>query len=231
MGILSLALAAGLIQGVAVAAPVPEAVGEKPAAPPRTATEAADLPSAQVAARLSGKRVEALSERTESSTTWANPDGSVTLDAASGPVRFRDGETDEWRDIDIDLVKKPGGEVAAEAHPLGLKLAGRTPAAKAAKVRASGPAGETQTLPVPLVALEKDKQILGAKLNLWNFHSWSCSARSWEVWTTNSASTATRWTAQPSWNKKWATSTATKGFPGRTGPVTVSGRPHSSTPS
>ncbi|MGA6169649.1 DNRLRE domain-containing protein [Streptomyces sp. NPDC012600] len=415
VGILSLALAAGLIQGVAVAAPAPEAVGEKPSAPPpRTVTEAADLPSAQVAARLSGKRVEALSERTESSTTWANPDGSVTLDAASGPVRFRDGETDKWRDIDIDLVKKPGGEVAAEAHPLGLKLAGRTPAAKAAKVRASGPAGETQTLPVPLVTLEagddramtlswrgalpeptvsgtkaryanalpstdliiestrtgfeqflelkdrsavdangsttltldakgtkaranadrsvtfldaesgkqvgvlpapvmwdatvdpgsgehtrradvglkvvqrgdavdltftpdaefladpatkfpvtvdpavnigvgfdtfvqqgyatdvsaqtelklgnngsgqvarsflafpmakiKNKQILGAKLNLWNFHSWSCSARSWEVWTTNSASTATRWTAQPSWNKKWATSTATKGF-------------------
>ncbi len=56
------------------------------------------------------------------------------------------------------------------------------------------------------------KQILGAKLNLWNFHSWSCNARSWEVWDTGTASTSTRWTAQPSWNRKWAMSTATKGY-------------------
>ncbi|WP_432087190.1 hypothetical protein [Streptomyces sp. bgisy095] len=56
-------------------------------------TQAADLASARIAARLSGKRVEALSERTESTTTWANPDGTVTTDAASGPVRFRDKVT------------------------------------------------------------------------------------------------------------------------------------------
>ncbi|MFE7479859.1 DNRLRE domain-containing protein [Streptomyces sp. NPDC057552] len=404
--------------GRAVALPSQQSQERQPVSAPAEAArhprEAADLKSAQVAARLSGKRVEALSERTESSTTWANPDGSVTLDAASGPVRFRDDATDKWRDIDIDLVKTPGGEVVAEAHPLGLKLAGRTPAAKAAKVRASGAVGEAGTLSVPLVRLEagddramtlswrgalpepsvsgataryvdalkatdlivestrtgfeqflelkdrsavgvngsttltleakgikaranadrsvtfldresgkqvgvlpapvmwdatvdpgsgehtrradvglkvvqrgdavdltftpdaefladpatkfpvtvdpavnigvgfdtfvqqgyatdvsaqtelklgnngsgqvarsflafpmakiKNKQILGAKLNLWNFHSWSCSARSWEVWDTGSASTATRWTAQPSWNRKWATSTATKGF-------------------
>ncbi|MFJ8665984.1 DNRLRE domain-containing protein [Streptomyces sp. NPDC093600] len=377
------------------------------------ATEAADLPSAQVAARLSGKRVEALSERTESSTTFVNPDGSVTLDAASGPVRFRDGATGQWRTIDVALVKTSQGAVAAQAHPLDLRLAGKTPTARAAKVKASGAAGEAKTAAVPLVTLQAGddramtlswrgalpeptvsgttaryadaltatdliiestrtgfeqflelknrsavdangsvtltldakgvkarangdrsvtfldaksgkqvgvlpapvmwdatvdprsgehtrradvglkvtqrgssvdltltpdakfladpattypvtvdpavnigasfdtfvqqgyatdvsaqtelklgnngsgqvarsflafpmskitgKQILSAKLNLWNFHSWSCSARSWEVWDTSSASTATRWTAQPNWNKKWATSTATKG--------------------
>ncbi|MFI5530534.1 DNRLRE domain-containing protein [Kitasatospora sp. NPDC051853] len=56
------------------------------------------------------------------------------------------------------------------------------------------------------------KQIQNAKLNLWNFHSWSCTAKGWEVWDTGSASTATRWTAQPGWNKKWASSTSTKGY-------------------
>ncbi|MFD5660840.1 hypothetical protein [Streptomyces hirsutus] len=57
------------------------------------ATQAADIPSARVAARLSGKRVEALSERTETATTWANKDGSLTTELTAGPVRFEDGAT------------------------------------------------------------------------------------------------------------------------------------------
>ncbi|MFD8972897.1 DNRLRE domain-containing protein [Streptomyces sp. NPDC059593] len=388
---------------------VPAAAGESP-----HPTEAADLASATVAARLSGKRVEALSERTESTTTWANPDGTVTTDAASGPVRFRDKGTGAWRSVDVDLTKAADGSVVAKGHPLGLRLGGGTPAAQAARVRASGAAGEAGTTPVPLVSLDagggqavdlswrgvlpeptlsgttaryanaltatdlivestrtgfeqflelkdrsavaangsvaltlnargvkvranKDrsvtfldrksskqvgvlpapvmwdayvdprsgehtrradvglkvrqrgdtvdltltpdaafladparafpvtvdpsvnigasfdtfvqqgyttdmststelklgnngsgqiarsflhfpmaqitgKQILGAKLNLWNGHSWSCTPSSWEVWDTSHASTGSRWTAQPNWNNKWATSTATKGF-------------------
>ncbi|MFI0990733.1 DNRLRE domain-containing protein [Streptomyces exfoliatus] len=55
------------------------------------------------------------------------------------------------------------------------------------------------------------KHILSAKLNLWNFHSWSCTPTSWEVWDTPHSSTSSRWTAQPNWNIKWAASTATKG--------------------
>ncbi|MEU8761546.1 DNRLRE domain-containing protein [Streptomyces sp. NPDC048659] len=380
---------------------------------PASATEAADLPSAVVAARLSGRRVEARSERTESSTTWANPDGTVTTDAASGPIRFRDGASGEWRDIDVELTKRDG-VVAARSHPLGLRLGGRTPSAQAAKVRASGAAGGADTAEVPLVTLAAGegrelglswrgvlpepvvsgttaryvdalaatdliiestrtgfeqflelknrsavaangsvtltlnakgvraranadrsvtfldvksgkqvgllpapvmwdasvdpksgehtrradvglkvtqrggrvdltltpdarfladpatvfpvtvdpavnigasfdtfvqqgyttdqsastelklgnngsgqiarsflhfpmagitgKQILGAKLNLWNAHSWSCAPAGWEVWDTPHASTASRWTNQPNWNTKWATSTSTKGY-------------------
>ncbi|WP_282695749.1 DNRLRE domain-containing protein [Streptomyces sp. CC208A] len=367
-----------------------------------------------VAARLSGKRVEALSERTESATTWANPDGTATTDAASGPVRFRDKATGAWRNIDVDLAKSVDGSVVAKDHPLGLKLGGRTPAKLAARVMASGDAGEPRTAPVPLVSLDagegrsldlswrgvlpepavsgttaryanvltatdliiestrtgfeqflelkdrsavdangsvtltlnargitaranadrsvtfldaetgrqvgvlpapemwdatvdaksgehtrradvglkvtqdgdaidltltpdaafladpatkfpvtvdpsvnlgasfdtfvqqgytndmststdlklgnngsgqiarsylhfpmtqiRGKQILGAKLNLWNYHSWSCTPMSWEVWDTPHASTATRWTNKPGFTNKWATSTATKGF-------------------
>ncbi|MGC2998532.1 DNRLRE domain-containing protein [Streptomyces sp. G35A] len=103
-----------------------------PAAPAKPAvTQAADIPSARVAARLSGKRVEALSERTETSTTWANKDGSLTTELTAGPVRFQDETTGDWRDVDLDLISLADGGVEPKAHPHGLKLAGKagTPAA------------------------------------------------------------------------------------------------------
>ncbi|WP_371872658.1 RHS repeat-associated core domain-containing protein [Streptomyces pacificus] len=117
----------------AAAAPRPQA----PAAPKKpAATQAADIPSARVAARLSGKRVEALSERTETSTTWANKDGSLTTELTAGPVRFQDGTTaGGWRDVDLDLVSHSDG-VEPKAHPRGLKLAGRT-GAPAASLKAA----------------------------------------------------------------------------------------------
>ncbi|MEU3304615.1 DNRLRE domain-containing protein, partial [Streptomyces sp. NPDC006678] len=60
----------------------------------------------------------------------------------------------------------------------------------------------------------KGKDVKSATLKLWNHHSWSCQARDWEVWDTGTASTATRWTAQPNWNRKWATSAQTAGGTG-----------------
>jgi hypothetical protein len=87
------------------------------------ATQAADLASARVASRLSGKRVEALSERTETSTTWVNPSGSLTTELSAGPVRFkRDGK---WVAVDLDLAARADGSVAPAAHPQGLVLGGR----------------------------------------------------------------------------------------------------------
>nr|WP_245877225.1 DNRLRE domain-containing protein [Streptomyces glaucescens] len=119
---LVLALSIALLDGApATAAP------DKPAAPKKAAvTQAADIPSARVAARLSGKRVEALSERTETSTTWANKDGSLTTELTAGPIRFHDETTGDWRDVDLDLANQADGTVEPIAHPEGLKLAGRT---------------------------------------------------------------------------------------------------------
>ncbi|MFJ3197944.1 DNRLRE domain-containing protein [Streptomyces griseoviridis] len=125
-GSLCLALAASLLEGVftgAVAAPRAEPP-EAPAA--AAASEAADIPSARVAARLSGKRVEALAERTETSTTWANADGTLTTELSAGPVRFKDDDTDTWRTVDLDLVRTEDGTVRPKAHPGGLRLAGKT---------------------------------------------------------------------------------------------------------
>ncbi|MEU9148781.1 sugar-binding protein, partial [Streptomyces sp. NPDC048349] len=125
------------------------ATAEKP-----TATSAADIPSARVAARLSGKRVEALSERTETSTTWVNKDGSLTSEVFAGPVRFRDAATGEWRDVDVELAAQVDGSVASKAHPRGLKLAGKS-GAKAASLKAAQAAPATD-----LVTLgEGDQQI------------------------------------------------------------------------
>ncbi|MFE6621817.1 DNRLRE domain-containing protein [Streptomyces sp. NPDC057740] len=56
------------------------------------------------------------------------------------------------------------------------------------------------------------KQITAAKLNLYEFHSWSCTAKGWDVYGTGAASTSTRWTSQPSWGTKYSTSTQTKGY-------------------
>ena len=97
---------------------------EVPEAPKKkAATRAADIPSAKVAARLSGKRVEALSERTETSTTWVNKDGSLTTELSAGPVRFeREGK---WVDVDVKL-RESGDGVEPVAHPNGLALAGKT---------------------------------------------------------------------------------------------------------
>ncbi len=58
-----------------------------------------------------------------------------------------------------------------------------------------------------------NKTIVSASLNLYATHSWSCSARSWEVWNTNRADTTNAtWTTQPSWNSKVATTSTTKGY-------------------
>ncbi len=123
-GSLSLALAVTLLDSAYAAA----ATAPRSAEAPKKAavTQAADIASARLAARLSGKRVEALSERTETSTTWVNKDGSLTTELAAGPVRFRDDVTGAWRDVDLDLVQEEGGAVEPKAHPGGLRLAGKS---------------------------------------------------------------------------------------------------------
>jgi hypothetical protein len=70
-------------------------------------TERPDLVSAQSAARMSQHRVEITSERTESSQTYANPDGTLTTESSLYPVRVRRG--DGWAPIDRTLVADGSG--------------------------------------------------------------------------------------------------------------------------
>ncbi|MFI0193028.1 DNRLRE domain-containing protein [Streptomyces sp. NPDC017086] len=126
-----------LLDGSEAAFAAPQAPAKSVQAGKRWASQAADLPSARVAARLSGKRVEALSERTETSTTWVNPNGSLTTELAAGPVRFkRDGR---WTDVNLDLAARADGTVAPAAHPEGLVLSGKG-GSKPASLKAAGKA-------------------------------------------------------------------------------------------
>ncbi|GAA0432236.1 DNRLRE domain-containing protein [Streptomyces luteireticuli] len=111
-----------LVEGAAAAAPSRTRVAPNQE-PKAWVTEAADVLSARVAARLSGRRVEALSERTEASTTWVNKDGSLTSELSAGPVRFR--RNGQWSDVDVSLIEQPDGSVTPKAHPKGLVLAGK----------------------------------------------------------------------------------------------------------
>jgi RHS repeat-associated protein len=58
-------------------------------------------------AKASGRRVEVVSEREEMSTIWANPDGTLTDERTSTPVRIK--QTDgSWAPVDLSLATSAG---------------------------------------------------------------------------------------------------------------------------
>lgn len=63
----------------------------------------------------------------------------------------------------------------------------------------------------PITSL-RGKKVTSATLKMYQFHSYSCTARGWEVWSSNLASTATRWTNKPALGSRWATSSDTRGY-------------------
>ncbi|MGH6691883.1 MAG: DNRLRE domain-containing protein, partial [Gammaproteobacteria bacterium] len=82
--------------------------------------ERPDAVSAMVTARAQGSRVEVLSERTATTSTWVNADGTFTTEVHAAPIRFRDG--DAWRDVDLTLVGQADGSVRPIGHPGGLRF-------------------------------------------------------------------------------------------------------------
>ncbi|MEU8226186.1 RHS repeat-associated core domain-containing protein [Kribbella sp. NPDC048915] len=87
-----------------------------------------DLVSAVVSARAQGSKVEVLALRTETTTTWANPDGTMTTELNAGDIRFKD-PSGKWRDIDLTLQEGQDGTVAPRGHKYGLQLGKRNGAA------------------------------------------------------------------------------------------------------
>ncbi|OCI29632.1 tRNA nuclease WapA precursor [Oerskovia enterophila] len=70
------------------------------------------------------------------------------------------------------------------------------------------------TFPTAAIA---GKDVLWADLELFNFHSYSCEARPWQVWHVGAVNTATRWTSPPGWISHQATSWQTAGGGGCAG--------------
>ncbi|MFF7456787.1 DNRLRE domain-containing protein [Kitasatospora sp. NPDC008115] len=159
---LSAAVTLGLLvqTGVAVEALTASSAFAAPAptAPQATATaapagDAPDEASALLAARLQGHRVEVVGARTEFTTLWANPEGTLTSERSTGPIRMKSGGS--WVAVDTTLARTPDGKVAPKAHPGGLVLDGgdagvtvgdSLPGADGAPPAGDAPASTTTTL-------------------------------------------------------------------------------------
>lgn len=90
-----------------------------------------DVVSARLAARAQGSRVEVEQLRTETASTWVNPDGTFTTEQHQGPIRFKDPgakdpKTAAWVNVNLDVEAKSDGTAGAVGHPGGLSLAGKT---------------------------------------------------------------------------------------------------------
>ncbi|MEU2564326.1 LamG domain-containing protein [Streptomyces longispororuber] len=107
------ALLLPLLPTVAFAVP-----GSEVKASPRSA----HLTASQRAA-ATGEPVEVTSERTEYTTTMANPDGTFVLTQATEPQRARD-ENGAWQDIDVTLEKRPDGTVGPKSAVVDLAFSG-----------------------------------------------------------------------------------------------------------
>lgn len=120
--------------GVAAAAPTPQPQpATKVAAAVKGPAEAADQASARLMARVQNRRIEVTGERTESSTTWANPDGTTTVESYTGPVRARDGNG-AWQRIDTTL-QESGGTVRPRLAAADIAFSGGGDGKNLAKVR------------------------------------------------------------------------------------------------
>ncbi|WP_307659141.1 hypothetical protein [Streptomyces sp. V1I1] len=86
--------------------------------------QAQDESSARLMARVQKRRIEILIARTEDTTSWANPDGTVTVESFTGPIRVKDSQGD-WQPVDVTLAEVDGKVVPkAAAADIALSAGG-----------------------------------------------------------------------------------------------------------
>jgi hypothetical protein len=78
--------------------------------------------------------------RTETSTTWSNPDGAMTTDTHTVSIRYKDTKGG-WRDVDLTLQKGSDGTVAPRGHQYRLRLGKATGVAGGVFAFAEGGSG------------------------------------------------------------------------------------------
>jgi hypothetical protein len=138
-GLLVAATPAGASIGPAQAAPAPPpAVQSTPAA----AEQALEAPDEAAAARLAYRTrrdVLVTGMTSETSVTYARPDGTFQSTMHLSPVRIRD-QAGTWAEVDLTLERRSDGSVRPRAHPRELRLsAGRSASSDAlVEVRVAG---------------------------------------------------------------------------------------------
>ena len=143
------ALITGLIAGApqALAVPAEQGADQPTTEPAGDQLEAPDIASARTIAALERKRVEVIGERTETSSTWVNPDGTMTTGQAQAPIWVRQGDGDgtaspDWAAVDLTLERDETGGIRPKAHSAGLVLAGAGVPEDGQLVALTGPDGQ-----------------------------------------------------------------------------------------
>ncbi len=90
---------------------------------PAGALPGAQAMSASERAAASGEPVEVTAQRAEYSQTFANPDGTFTLEQSSVPQRVR-ADDGSWRDVDTTLERRSGGSVGPRSVVVDLAFSG-----------------------------------------------------------------------------------------------------------
>ncbi|WP_018350413.1 FG-GAP-like repeat-containing protein [Longispora albida] len=105
--------------------------------------------SAVAAARTLKTRVEVTSKRSETTTRWANPDGTLSEEQHVRPIRVARG--DGWVPVDTTLATRPDGTVAPKATTVDLSFSGggEQPLATASRTSTSFTLGWPGKLPKP----------------------------------------------------------------------------------
>jgi RHS repeat-associated protein len=124
------------------------------AQPSTTATGAStserpDTVSASLTARSSGKRIEDLSQRTEESQVFANPDGTWTMESFAAP-KFTQAADGSWSPLNRDLVQSVDGGLIAAVSDGEVLVSDGTKAVKGtaelARINGRGPSGKAVSL-------------------------------------------------------------------------------------
>jgi hypothetical protein len=144
---------------VLVATPTDPVAGARATAPPpppapgvACPAERPDEAAAKVTARHCGQRVEVADLRSETRAAWANPDGTMSLEVSTLPVRARRADG-SWAAVDLSLKATAGGlRPATSAVDVTFSAGGRSPLVtlvdRGRELALSWP----DTLPTPTVA-------------------------------------------------------------------------------
>ncbi|SBT92456.1 Putative amidase domain-containing protein [Streptomyces sp. DI166] len=102
-------------------------------------------------AHIQNRRIELLSQRTETSSVYVNPDGTLTAETYAGPVRIQEADG-SWSPIDTELADEgPALEPQAAAADITVSDGGDRKLASVAKGSAVMALGWEETLPTPTV--------------------------------------------------------------------------------